>query len=356
MGHSTGSLGVFTMRRYWIFGGLAFLSFTLLQPRALYAHHNQSQQFDPERKQVVTGTVERFAWQNPHAYIYLTSREGNEPRSWRIETLSIAFIRRIGWGPDTIRAGDNVTVTINPSRTEGRATGWLIDLAVEGRDVPSLTNEKRLGAIFSGESTQTDAKANSVSGIWLAQPGPPAQWKWIDDPSQLKLTEAGQRAVRSHDPADTSSKASCQPRPIPRVMIAADRKSIELKDDVVWIRAEYDATERIAYFDARPPKGRTVHGHSLARWQDGVLIVETSNFTANPNGITDGFPSSAEKHLIERFALAADRQSLTYSFELTDPVYLAEPLVGEMRWLYRPNVDFKLVPCDPDATRLFLND
>jgi hypothetical protein len=99
-----------------------------------------------------------------------------------------------------------------------------------------------------------------------------------------------------------------------------------------------------------------VHGHSLARWQDGVLIVETSNFTANPNGITDGFPSSAEKHLIERFALAADRQSLSYSFELTDPVYLAEPLVGEMRWLYRPNVDFKLVPCDPDATRLFLND
>ena len=344
------------MRTHWIFGGLALLSFTLLQPRALYAHHNQSQQFDPERKQVVTGTVERFAWQNPHAYLYLTSREGNEPRSWRIETLSIAFMRQMGWGPDTIRAGDNVTVTINPSRTAGRTTGWLIDLAVEGRDVPSLTNEKRLGAIFSGESTRTDAKASSVSGTWLAQPGPPAQWKWIDDPSQLELTEAGPRALRNHDPADTRGKASCQPRPVPRVMIAADRKSIELKDDVVWIRAEYDATERVAYFDARPPRGRTVHGHSLARWQDGVLIVETSDFTANPNGITDGFPSSTEKHLIERFALAADRQSLTYSFELTDPVDLAEPLVGEMRWLYRPNVDFKLVPCDPDATRLFLND
>jgi hypothetical protein len=50
-------------------------------------------------------------------------------------------------------------------------------------------------------------------------------------------------------------------------MIAGDRKSIELVDDVVWIRAEYDATERVAYFDARPPEGRTVHGHSLARWQ-----------------------------------------------------------------------------------------
>jgi hypothetical protein len=139
-------------------------------------------------------------------------------------------------------------------------------------------------------------------------------------------------------------------------MIAADRKSIELADDVVRIRAEYDTTERVAYFDARPPEGRTVHGHSLARWQDGVLILETSNFTENSNGITDGFPSSNDKHLLERFALNADGQSLLYSFELTDPVYLAEPLTGEMRWLYRPNVDFELVPCDPNATQFFLDN
>ena len=139
-------------------------------------------------------------------------------------------------------------------------------------------------------------------------------------------------------------------------MIAGDRKSIELADDVVRIRAEYDVTERVAYFDARPPEGRTVHGHSLARWQDGVLIVTTSNFTENPIGVTDGLPSSDEKHLVERFALDADGQSLLYSFELTDPVYLAEPLIGEMRWLYRPNVDFKLVPCDPDATQFFLDN
>ncbi|HEY9183415.1 MAG TPA: hypothetical protein VIQ99_09460 [Gammaproteobacteria bacterium] len=139
-------------------------------------------------------------------------------------------------------------------------------------------------------------------------------------------------------------------------MIAADRKSIELADDAVWIRAEYDVTERVAFFDARRPEGRTVHGHSLARWQDDILVVETSNFTENPIGITAGLPSSNEKHLVERFALDADGQSLLYSFELTDPVYLAAPLIGEMRWLYRPNVDFELVPCDPDATRSFLDN
>ncbi len=344
------------MRRHWMFGALALLLFTMLKTTASYAHHNQFQGFDPEEEQVVTGTVERFAWQNPHAYIYVASGEGNEARSWRIETLSIAFMRQMGWGPDTLRAGDNVTAKINPSRTEGRATGWLLDIAVKGRDVPSLTDEKRVGAIFSGQSTQTDARAKSVSGTWITLIDSAAPWKWIDDPSQLKLTEAGRRAVASYDPVAASSRASCEPRPAPRIMIAADRKSIELADDAVWIRAEYDVTERVAYFDARPPAGRTVHGHSLARWQDGVLIVETSNFTENPIGITAALPSSNEKHLVERFTLGADGQSLLYSFELIDPVYLAQPLIGELRWLYRPNVDFELVPCDPDATQSFLDN
>jgi hypothetical protein len=195
-----------------------------------------------------------------------------------------------------------------------------------------------------------------VSGTWITLIDSAEPWKWIDDPSQLELTAAGQAAVAHYDPTDTRSRASCAPRSIPRVMISSDTKSIELADGVVWIRAEYDVTERIAYFDARPPAGSAVHGHSLARWQGGVLIVETRNFTANPIGITDGLPSSTEKHLVERFALAADGQSLLYSFEVTDPVYLAAPLTGEMRWLYRPNVDFQLVPCDPEATRSFLDN
>ena len=46
------------MRRYWMFGALASLSFTTLRPTASYAHHNQFQGFDPDKEQVVAGTVE----------------------------------------------------------------------------------------------------------------------------------------------------------------------------------------------------------------------------------------------------------------------------------------------------------
>jgi hypothetical protein len=58
-------------------------------------------------------------------------------------------------------------------------------------------------------------------------------------------------------------------------------------------------TERVAYLDARPPGRRTLHGHSLARWEDGALIVETSNFTENKISVTDGLPSSTEKYPVE---------------------------------------------------------
>jgi hypothetical protein len=54
--------------------------------------------------------------------------------------------------------------------------------------------------------------------------------------------------------------------------------------------------------------------------------------------------------------LNADGHSLLYSFELTDPVYLAAPLRGELRWLYRPNLAVELVPCDAAATRSFLDN
>jgi hypothetical protein len=174
--------------------------------------------------------------------------------------------------------------------------------------------------------------------------------------SRSLIRQAGRRAVASYDPVDASSKASCEPRPTPRIMISSDRKSIELNDDAVWIRAEYDVTERVAYFDARPPAGRTVHGHSLARWQDRVLIVETSNFTENPNRHHGRAAFEHRENLVEPFALNADGQSLLCIFELTDPLYLAAPLRGEMRWLHRPNVDFELVPCDPEATRSFLDN
>jgi hypothetical protein len=49
-------------------------------------------------------------------------------------------------------------------------------------------------------------------------------------------------------------------------------------------------------------------------------------------------PSGPDKRLTERFALSPDGKRILYSFELTDPDDLAEPVSYEMEWVYSPDL------------------
>ena len=99
----------------------------------------------------------------------------------------------------------------------------------------------------------------------------------------------------------------------------------------------------------------SVQGHSIGRWDGGVLIVDTASFAPHRIGNGAGLPGGARKHLVERFALAADG-GLTYSYELEDPEYLKERVTGMSLWAYRPDVDFVVTPCDPRNARRFLTE
>jgi hypothetical protein len=70
-------------------------------------------------------------------------------------------------------------------------------------------------------------------------------------------------------------------------------------------------------------------------------------------GIALGLPSSPEKRLLERFEPNEDGVSLTYHFELEDPVYLSEPYRGAVEWVYRPDLENSPVECDPEIARRF---
>jgi hypothetical protein len=96
-----------------------------------------------------------------------------------------------------------------------------------------------------------------------------------------------------------------------------------------------------------------VQGHSIGRWDNGVLVVDTASFTPHRLGNGAGLPSGARKHLVERFALSA-QGGVTYSFELADPEFLKEPVTGTAEWLHRPDVDFTATPCSTDNARRFL--
>ena len=72
-------------------------------------------------------------------------------------------------------------------------------------------------------------------------------------------------------------------------------------------------------------------GHSIGRWEDGALIVNTIGFeegfiVAGPGGLV---PHSEELHVVERFTYDAGTQGLTRTYTAEDPRYFTGTYTGE---------------------------
>jgi hypothetical protein len=83
----------------------------LLGVPSLWAHHGLAA-FDTKHTVRMQGTVTKFEWINPHAYIYadLTDENG-KVANWKLEMGSLGMLTRFGgWTPDTVKPGDKVTV------------------------------------------------------------------------------------------------------------------------------------------------------------------------------------------------------------------------------------------------------
>ncbi|MCB1669724.1 MAG: DUF6152 family protein [Gammaproteobacteria bacterium] len=95
------------------------LIFTLLAGPTL-AHHASTPFYDPDRRVEVEGTVTRFVFRNPHAFLYVDVADtGGATTEWQVELGAPVSLRRTGWTPDTIAVGSVVKVAGQPSRVEG---------------------------------------------------------------------------------------------------------------------------------------------------------------------------------------------------------------------------------------------
>jgi hypothetical protein len=75
------------------------------------AHHSFSAEFDIGRPVEITGTVVRIEWTNPHAWIHIeTADENGNHERWAVELLGINALVRSGVSPQTVKAGDRLTV------------------------------------------------------------------------------------------------------------------------------------------------------------------------------------------------------------------------------------------------------
>ena len=196
-----------------------------------------------------------------------------------------------------------------------------------------------------------------MEGVWGADAdafGPIA-----DVITNYPLTPKGQEAKASFDDS-LDPVADCTSWPIPQLALFSSLypMKFEIGDDVVTIRYEFFNSVRTVFMDDRdhPSDGpRTIQGHSIGRWEDGTLVIDSRLFADHRSPfLFDGVPSGPEKHVVERYQLSEDGTFATASFFVEDPEFLAEPLIFDMKLRYRPGFELDDNECDPEIARRFL--
>jgi hypothetical protein len=83
----------------------------LLTTMRISAHHAFSAEYDENRRVAVAGTVTRFEWTNPHAWLYIEVKdESGKVTSWNFEMGSPNGLLHRGWTKIELKKGDRVAV------------------------------------------------------------------------------------------------------------------------------------------------------------------------------------------------------------------------------------------------------
>jgi hypothetical protein len=98
----------------------AFMAGTILLAAPLFAHHSTAE-YDMANVTSIKGTVTKFEWTNPHAYIYMQVKDdkGNAVE-WTGELASLGMLARVNWKRDTVKPGDEITMYGNRAK-DGRS-------------------------------------------------------------------------------------------------------------------------------------------------------------------------------------------------------------------------------------------
>lgn len=97
------------------------------------AHHSHSM-FDTSMEVTITGAVTTFSYRNPHVFLYVdVKNEKGELVSWAVEMSNITNMQARGIFRSTFKAGDVVTVKLNPLK-DGRPGGnYTSVIAADGK-------------------------------------------------------------------------------------------------------------------------------------------------------------------------------------------------------------------------------
>jgi hypothetical protein len=83
----------------------------------LWAHHSVAG-YDTQKEVVLHGVVKEFNWRNPHVYVVWEVKDASgKVVEWAGEMNSPTSMIQVGMNRNSLKAGDEIVITVNPSRT-----------------------------------------------------------------------------------------------------------------------------------------------------------------------------------------------------------------------------------------------
>ena len=113
----------------------------------LFAHHGYAA-YDTGKSIAIKGTVTQWFWANPHCVLQLdVTDDRGQVVQWSAETENPSSMIHYGWTKQSLKPGDQITVTVLPVKN-GKPVGRIVEVLfsngqrLAGRAVPTLEPSK----------------------------------------------------------------------------------------------------------------------------------------------------------------------------------------------------------------------
>jgi hypothetical protein len=334
-------------------------AFVIATSTSAFAHHGIGR-FDPRGYLEVEGTLTGLDFVNPHSYVYFDAVDAaGAAIEMQCEMRAATVLRRSGWSPDMFVPGVSIRIVGRPHRDDPHYC--YADTLTIG-NASTLERYQQLGAGSALDRSDRPLRlasgAPNLAGDWaqeqyiMAQP--PTGPGGLVPKSLLAAVEAGELAVADvpdhgwfpppvtlTDAGRAASEALSARRPEENPRLSCQITSI-LFD---WV---FDGTinritqnDDVITFEYGRGLERTVHlsveehaagvapsraGHSIGRWDEDTLVVDTVGF--EPGSLAGTIAHSSELRIVERFTLDPDSLALKRDYVAEDPLFFADQYIG----------------------------
>jgi hypothetical protein len=334
-----------------------------------HAHHGFGN-FAMNEDITISGVITKLDFVNPHSWVHfeVTAADGTKSQH-RCELRSATTLRRSGWTPEMFAAGQTITIEGSPDRAEKNACyvstikfgdGTVLDRY--GQRIPAQVPTQRPARVPSGEPNifgdwaaeqlvMTDPAGRDGTLVPLSRAGsfergavpegqreiagargtPEAERPRTGAPgggafgrAAVELTLAGQAAMQAL-PQLSRAERACAPGSIVSDWGGEPVNRITQGAGIITIQYGRNGRTRTVHMGATHPANvtPTADGHSIGRWENDVLVVDTVGFV--PGTLIGTTPHSAQLHVVERFSLDTATNALKREVVAEDPLYFTAP-------------------------------